>query len=144
MATSIQVVFDCTDPRRMSEFWAVALGYQEDPPPEGYASWPDFLRAQGVPEDEWNSAGAVSDPDGRGPRIYFQQVPEPKTVKNRLHLDVNAGGGRKVPLDERRGRIDAEAERLVGLGATRVRAFEEDAGYFVAMLDPEGNEFDVQ
>ena len=108
MATPIQVTFDCADPDRLATFWATALGYKKQDPPEGFGSWEEFLSAQGIPEDQWNSASAVVDPDGVGPRIYFQRVPEPKTVKNRVHLDVNAGGGRDTPPDERRKRVDAE------------------------------------
>ena len=72
-------------------------------------------------------------------------VPEPKTVKNRLHLDICASGGRAVPIAIRKQRVDAEARRLAGLGATVVRVLEEEGldHYGVAMTDPEGNEFDV-
>ena len=101
MATPIQVTVDCTDPDRLATFWATALGYKKQDPPTGYATWATFLAAQGVPEDQWNAASALVDPAGIGPRIYFQQVPEPKTVKNRVHLDVNVGGGRDTPDDER-------------------------------------------
>jgi catechol 2,3-dioxygenase-like lactoylglutathione lyase family enzyme len=144
MATTIQVVFDCADPNRLARFWATALGYRLQDPPDGYGSWPEFLTAQGVPEDEWNAASAIVDPDGTGPRIYFQRVPETKTVKNRLHLDLNVGGGGGAPPEERRRRVDAEVERLLAAGATRLAAIEEeDGGYFVTLRDPEGNEFDV-
>src|SRR5687767_8462009 len=94
MAKRIQVVIDCADPAKLSDFWALALDYRIPDPPEGFASWPAFLTARGVPESEWNSASAVEDPEGIGPRVFFQQVPEPKAGKNRLHIDVNAGGGR--------------------------------------------------
>jgi hypothetical protein len=86
----------------------------------------------------------VVDPEGKAPRIFFQRVPEGKTVKNRVHLDLNVGGGTRVQLEQRKPRVEAEAERLVGLGARRVRAFEKMGEYWVAMLDPEGNEFDIQ
>jgi Glyoxalase-like domain len=143
MGTPIQVAIDCADPRRLAEFWAAALGYALQPPPEGFNSWEEFLTARGVPETEWNSRNAVVDPDGRGPRIFFQRVPEPKTVKNRLHLDVNAGGPLDTPPDERKRRVDAEVERLVELGATRVHVTEEWGERHVLLLDPAGNEFDV-
>ncbi|HET6748865.1 MAG TPA: VOC family protein [Actinomycetes bacterium] len=144
MATGVQVVFDCADPARLSRFWVEALGYKLEDPPEGYASWEDWLREQGIPEERWNDAGAVVDPDGTGPRIYFQRVPEPKTVKNRVHLDLNAtGGASAAPVEERRRQVDAEAERLAGIGATRLRAVEELGVYWVVMQDPEGNEFCV-
>lgn len=144
MATSVQIVLDCADPAGLAQFWATALGYKLQDPPEGYASWPEWLSAQGVPEDQWNSASAVVDPMGQGPRLYFQRVPEPKTVKNRVHLDLNVGGAHGTPLEERRTRVDAEAERLTAAGAARLREMEERGEYWVNMQDPEGNEFDVQ
>ena len=143
MATGVQVVFDCADPSRLARFWAEALGYKLDDPPAGYQRWEDWLRDQGIPEERWNDASAVVDPDGGGPRIYLQRVPEPKTVKNRVHLDLNIGGGESVPLEERRARVDAEVERLAGIGATRLRAVEELGEYWVVMQDPEANEFCV-
>lgn len=144
MATSVQVVFDCADPDKLATFWAAALHYKIQDPPAGFASWPDFLTAQGIPESEWNSASAVVDPDGVGPRIYFQRVPEGKTVKNRVHLDLNVGGPRGTSHDERRRRVDAEVDRLVQLGARKSRNVEERGEYFVNMFDPEGDEFDIQ
>jgi len=140
----VQVVFDCSDPARMASFWAAALHYKLQDPPPGFDSWPAWLKAQGIPESEWNSASAVVDPEGRGPRIYFQRVPEGKVVKNRVHLDLNVGGPRTAPPEERRRGIDAEVDRLVALQARKVKALEERGEYFVNMLDPEGNEFDVQ
>jgi hypothetical protein len=82
---------------------------------------------------------------GGGPQIWFQRVDEAKTVKNRIHFDIAAGGSRKVPLELRRQRVEAEAGRLSRLGATRLRElFEEGIDHYaVAMLDPEGNEFDI-
>jgi glyoxalase superfamily protein len=146
MATQFQVVFDCADPDRMTKFWASALGYKEQDPPDGYASWEDFLRAVKVPQEKWNDAGAVVDPDGKGPRIYFQRVPEKKAVKNRVHLDLNVAGGGSKPLEERRKRIDAEADRLVAAGATVFRPghVNEMGEYWVVLQDVEGNEFCVQ
>ena len=144
MATSIQVTMDCADPDRLATFWATALGYKKQDPPEGYATWREFLAAQGVPEDQWSSASAIVDPSGSGPRIFFQRVPEPKAAKNRVHLDVNAGGGHDTPADERRRRVDAAVERLIQAGATRLRAFEERGERWVVMQDPEGNEFCLQ
>jgi hypothetical protein len=64
MATGVQVVFDCADPARLARFWAEALGYRLQDPPEGYGSWEDWLRDQSIPEERWNDASAVVDPDG--------------------------------------------------------------------------------
>jgi len=144
VATSVQLVFDTADPDRQARFWAEALGYQLQPPPDGFDSWEAFLRAQGVPEDRWNEASAIVDPDGAGPRIFFQRVPEGKTAKNRLHMDINASAGRGVPLDDRKGQVDAAVVRLKALGATDERgAIEKDGEYWVRLNDPEGNEFCV-
>jgi hypothetical protein len=145
MATKIQVVIDCADPARQAEFWAEALHYAIPPPPAEFASWDDWARAQGIPEERWNDASAIEDPEGKGPRVFLQRVPEGKVAKNRLHLDLNAGGGHDVPLEERRRRVDAEVARLKALGATDERgAIEQRGEYWVRMNDPEGNEFCVQ
>jgi hypothetical protein len=144
MGTQVQVVFDCADPDRMAHFWATALDYKLDDPPEGFDTWDAFLDSVGVPPEHRNDASAISDPEKNGPRIYFQRVPEAKTVKNRVHLDLNVGGGRKAPLDERKQRIAAVAERLREAGATRIGELQTDLEYHVAMQDVEGNEFDLQ
>jgi hypothetical protein len=78
MTTQIQIVFDTADPNLEATFWAAALGYQLRPPPTGFDSRDAFLREQGVPEDQWNTASAVIDPEGKGPRLFFQQVPQRK------------------------------------------------------------------
>jgi hypothetical protein len=143
MATGIQVVFDTADPDKLAHFWADALGYIVQPPPDGYESWEQLLAEMGVPEAEWDKASAVVDPDGRGPRIYFQKVPEPKSVKNRVHLDLNVAGRALLP-EERRPTVDAEVARLEKLGATRLYVQDAHGEYCVTMSDPEGNEFCVQ
>ena len=145
MATNIQVVFDCEDPDRLARFWAAALHYQVQPPPDGYSSWEDLLREMGVPKEQWGDASAAVDPDGAGPRLYFQRVPEGKIVKNRVHLDLNVGGGHDALLEDRRRSVDAEADRLIAEGATIMTPgsvkYDE---YLVIMQDPEGNEFCLQ
>src|ERR1700692_2963054 len=120
VATDFQLVIDCADPEPLARFWAAVLGYVLEPPPAGFASWDDYWRDVGVPEDELGTgADRIVDPDGRGPRIWFHVVPERKAVKNRLHIDVHAsGGGRALPLEVRRQHVDAAARRLAGLGAT--------------------------
>jgi hypothetical protein len=145
MATGIQLVFDCADPARQAGFWAEALHYVRQAPPTGFASWEDWAGAQGIPQESWHDWEAIVDPDGRGSRIYFQKVPEPKVAKNRMHLDLNVSGPGEVPLEERKARILAEVERLKALGATDRRgAMEKDGEFWVRMNDPEDNEFCVQ
>ena len=143
MATRVQVVIDCAEPGKLAEFWAAVLGYQLEPPPTGYQSWEDWARQAGIPADRWDAYGAAVDPEGVGPRLFFQRVPEPKTTKNRVHLNVNVSG-RNTPPAERRARIAAEVERVTLLGATRLREVDEATGHCVVLADPEGNEFCLQ
>ncbi|WP_433040237.1 VOC family protein [Dactylosporangium sp. CS-033363] len=128
----------------MSAFWCTALGYVPASPPAGFASWEQWFRDLAVPEEEWDDGAAIEDPAGVGPRISFLKVPEPKTAKNRLHLDLQVGGGRATPWDERWERVRATADRLIAAGATEQAVVEIDGRRdHVVMLDPEGNEFCV-
>jgi hypothetical protein len=151
MAVRYQLVINCAEPEPLARFWAAALGYELEPPPDGFATWDDWRRDIGLPED-WQGRGTdcIIDPAGAGPRIWFQVVPDRKTIANRLHLDIHASGDRALPIEARRQRVDAEARRLAGLGATLVEVpaedEDEDEGldhYAVGMKDPEGNEFDI-
>ncbi len=137
------MTIDCADPATLGRFWAEALGYVVQPPPDGFDSWPAALASWGVPESEWNSANAVVDPDGVGPRVFFQRVPEPKTTKNRLHLDVGVSDGPQIGEDLKRAQVLPEVERITALGATVVREVAEMGSFWVVMHDPEGNEFCV-
>ena len=146
MAARFQLVIDCADPEPLARFWAAALGYELEPPPDGFESWDAYRRHLGVPEEELGGgADCIVDPDGRGPRIWFQVVPDRKTVKNRLHIDIGASGSRADPLEVRTRRVDAEAARLAALGARILGPLDCEGldHYAVAMKDPEGNEFDV-
>ncbi|MEI5673964.1 MULTISPECIES: VOC family protein [unclassified Nocardioides] len=126
MATLWTLGCDARDPHALAAFWAAALGYVPEP---GY--------------DEPHGASIV-DPDGRGPAIGFLRVPEPKTAKNRVHVDVRPAGEPPWDLAERARLIRAKADALVVLGATEVREerYDDELGH-VVMLDPEGNEFCV-
>jgi Glyoxalase-like domain len=138
---TVQVTFDCADPGALAEFWGAVLHYPDEAPPPPYASWDEALDAWGIPPERRNDYAAVSDPDKIGPRLFFQRVPEGKTAKNRVHLDVRAAPG--LEGDERLAALEAECERLVALGATRLQYFPPDQvskGHIV-MQDPEGNEF---
>jgi hypothetical protein len=105
---------DCADAGKLAAFWAAALGRSVDP--------------GATPESATIAAG---DP-GTGPRLSFHQVPEPKTVKNRLHLDLITK------------QTEAETSRLLSLGATQLRVFEQEGRHrWTTFADPEGNEFDL-
>lgn len=141
MTRDVQITFDCADPGALATFWAEALDYQLQDPPEGFATWEDALRTFGVPEDQWNSRSAILPRGGHGPRVFFQRVPEGKTAKNRVHLDVRVAPG--LVGEERMATLETEADRLEALGATRAYRVEPDGRMeqgFISMLDPEGNE----
>ena len=144
MSTGFQVTFDANDPPSLADFWCVALGYIIQPPPEGFGSWDDWATAMGIPESEWDRARALVDPDGTGPRVFMQKVPEGKSAKNRVHLDINAGGGPGVDRETRVAAVEAHVERLLGAGGAVSERFDDEQGYWVVMHDPEGNEFCVQ
>ncbi len=104
-----------------------ALGCQFEPPPDGYGNRDDYWRAAGVSEDELGPGlDCIVDPAGRGPRIWFQVVPENKTLKNRLHLDITVSGGRANPVQTRRRLVNAQAQQLEALGATLVTDICQD------------------
>jgi Glyoxalase-like domain len=85
MTVRFQIVVDCRDPEPLARFWAAALGYEFEPPPEGFPTWDDYRRDVGVGEEDLGiGEDRIIDPDGTGPRIWFQVVPERKGVKNRL------------------------------------------------------------
>ncbi|MGW4217755.1 VOC family protein [Streptomyces bacillaris] len=141
-----KLVVDSADPHAQAGFWAGALGYAVE---DNSALVEQLLATGAVPEAAtthahgrraWRDLAAARHPDdpydensgtGLGRRLLFQRVPEPKTVKNRLHIDVHAPPGER----------DTEAERLVGLGARILRAVDEQGGSWLVLADPEGNEF---
>src|SRR3954447_21392175 len=130
-AREIQVTFDCADPRALSLFWNEVLGYVLPPSPPGFESWDAFSAS--LPDEQRNSASACVDPDGTGPRLFFQRVPEPKTAKNRVHLDLQVGPER----------APAEVERLTALGATVAWTTSDRGPLTTTLRDPEGNELCV-
>jgi hypothetical protein len=144
-----KVVIDAGDPHAQADFWAAALGYVAEDnsalvrrlvdggalPAEATVDFhgrPAFrdLIAVRHPDDPYDEGSGT----GLGRRLLFQRVPEPKTGKNRLHLDLHPGEGRR----------EAEVARLRALGASVLREVREPAGQWVLMADPEGNEFCVQ
>ncbi len=144
MARRFQVTIDCADPASLAAFWAETLGYKIQDPPEGFPSWEAFLEAQRVPRALWNSASAIVDPEGKGTRIFFQQVPEGKAAKNRLHLDVSVTDGPHSPLEDRQRKVQEAADQLVQRGATFVETRDVRGEHWAVMRDPEDNEFCIQ
>ncbi|MGY1671198.1 VOC family protein [Geodermatophilus sp. SYSU D00710] len=140
MATDFQVVIDSADPHAQADWWAEALGWQVEPQDEafirrtveaGHAAEADTTTHRGALV--WASGAAITSPDPDRPRVLFQRVPEGKTVKNRLHLDLRVG-------DDRR---EAEVARLLSLGATELWRASQGPFDWVTLADPEGNEFCV-
>ena len=150
MSRTVQITVDCHDPERLARFWAEALAYTIPGPPgvrlgEGedpITAWKRFIADLGIELGPENMRAAIEDLDQVGPRVFFQAVPEPKTVKNRLHLDVRTAPG--LDGDERMDALEAECGRLTELGGTRLRRVDPDPPLehgFIVMADPEGNEF---
>ena len=137
MAHQLQIVIACADPDRMTEFWAAALDYVPQPPPEGFETWEQFADAVGIPGERRGDIGAVIDPDGSGPRILFERW-DGGAPSQRLHLDINSVHGSDATLESERARLEA-------LGATFKREASGMAGEsWIEMYDPEGNWFCVQ
>lgn len=141
-----QLTIDANDPALLARFWAQALGYQSAPPAEPDSTWHQHYRARLGEQAAFGDR--LFDPAGLRPPIWFQEVPEAKAGKNRLHLDLYpTGRDRSVPQERRIEVVEAKVAELVALGASvESRAREDDPDdpvYFVVMHDPEGNEFCV-
>jgi hypothetical protein len=144
MAFDFQVVVDSADPHAQADWWAETLGWTVEPSDEafirrmidgGYATEADTTTHNGVLV--WREGAAIRHPDDQGPaprrRVLFQLVPEGKTVKNRVHLDV------RVRDDD----AGAVVERLTGRGAMVLHEGQQGPHHWVTMADREGNEFCV-
>jgi Glyoxalase-like domain len=140
MAFDVQVVIDCSSPHVLADWWAEALGWQVEAQDEsfirrmvetGAAAESDTTTHKGTLV--WKVGAAITSPDPDRPRLLFQVVPEPKSVKNRLHLDVRVGAERR----------EAEIERLLSLGATELWRGSQGPFEWATLADPEGNEFCV-
>ena len=137
MAPRIDLTFDTRHASELAEFWKFALGYVDEPPPAPFATREEWVASFDLPDDDGDGAWLI-DPDGVGPRLCLLDVPEPKTAKNRLHIDLRVSGDGSP--DERWASVTAEVARLQGAGATVDTVHE---GHHVVMADPEGNEFCV-
>ncbi|ACV79345.1 VOC family protein [Nakamurella multipartita] len=140
MAYTFQVAVDCADPHGLADWWAEALGWQVEPSDEafirkmvdaGYATDADTTTHHGVLV--WREGQAINHPEGSAPRMLFQLVPEAKTVKNRMHLDIRVG----------EEHIEQEVARLTAAGARELHRGRQGPHWWVTMADPEGNEFCV-
>jgi hypothetical protein len=138
MAHTIGLTFDCANPTKLAEFWKLALGYEDQPPPAPFKTREEWLASFDLPEDDDGDGAWLHDPTGAGPTISLLQVPEPKIAKNRLHIDIKVA--RTGAPEDRRKLIIEEVSRLLAAGATIVW---EDPEHHVTMADPEGNEFCV-
>ncbi|MDQ1585150.1 MAG: hypothetical protein QOJ90_2597 [Actinomycetota bacterium] len=139
-----QLTIDANDPTLLARFWTTALGYQSAPPTEPATTWFAHYRARLGGEAAFDDR--LFDPTGAGPAIWFQQVPETKAGKNRLHLDLYpTGRDNALPLERRVAIVESKVAEVVGLGATVERRTRhddpDDPVYYVVMHDPEGNEF---
>jgi len=140
MAFDFQVTIDSSAPHELADWWAEALGWQVEAQDEafirrmvetGAASEEDTTQHRGALV--WKVGAALNSPDPGRPRVLCQLVPEPKTVKNRVHLDIRVGTERR----------EAEVARLVGLGATELWRGAQGPFEWVTLADPQGNEFCV-
>jgi hypothetical protein len=142
VAYEFQVVLDSADPHTLADWWAETLGWQAEPSDEafirrmiseGYATEEQTKFHNGVLV--WREGAAIRHPEGlgRAPRVLFQLVPEAKTVKNRMHLDLRIG------TDD----VESTVEKLIARGATRLHDGRQGPHTWVTMADPEGNEFCV-
>lgn len=138
MDIGFDLTLDCDDAAVLAAFYKTALGYVDEPPPAPFETRAEWLAGFGEPEGSDADGAWLRSPIGTGPRLSILKVPEPKTAKNRLHIDIRVPGhGTDV---ERGARVRAEADRLRAAGATVLDTAE---GHHVVMADPEGNEFCV-
>jgi hypothetical protein len=137
---TFQIAVDCADPHLLNRFWSAAVGYEMEDHhdqivqliADGLVTADDTIELDG--RLAFKAAAACRDPEGRWPRLLFQVVPEPKTVKDRIHLDLHFSPGD----DDSR---EAQVARLIELGATKLWDGQQGPHRWVTMADPEGNEF---
>lgn len=134
---SIQVTFDCVDPHTLVRFWAGAFGFVVEDHHDlvvqmlelGHAHESDTVEIDG--RMAWAIGTGARHPSGTLPRLLFQKVPEPKTVKDRIHLDLH------IPA----GELAAVIDRVIALGGTHLWDGRQGPFAWSTFADPEGNEF---
>jgi Glyoxalase-like domain len=145
MSAWFQLTVDCHDPSTLVAFWAPLLDYEVPAPPQPHATWRDWYVSVGVPPDEIEGDGTdrLVPRDGHGVALWFQPVPEQKSIKNRLHFDLRVSGGREVSRAERRASIEPVVAQVRASGGSLIRWSEDEQvdHVFAVMADPEGNEF---
>lgn len=109
--SSYTIAVDCDNAAELARFWSAVLGRP----------------VSAGPSEEFASL----EPDSTAPGLVFYKVPEPKTAKNRVHLDLTVAA------------LDDEVDRIAAMGAREIIRFDEDGGRWVTLADPEGNEFDL-
>ena len=137
----LQVAIDCEDPHALAAWWAEALGWEVETQDEAFIQ---SMLVQGMAQETdvrtfrgkrvWRMGTAINHPDGHRPRMLFQQVPELKTTKNRVHWDLRTATGEADP---------EAVERLIAMGARRIGEGHQGPSNWVILEDPEGNEFCV-
>jgi hypothetical protein len=128
----IDLTLDCANAKRLAEFWKLALGYEDEPPPPPFRTREEWAASFGPPEEDEGDGAWLQDPSGVGPRLSLLEVPEPKVAKNRLHMDLRVPGGWAG--------VRAKVAELEKAGGTVLYEYPD---HHVTMADPEGNEFCV-
>lgn len=139
MVVRVDLTFDCVRAAVLAEFWKLALGYVDEPPPAPFVSREEWVASFGdLAEDDGGGGAWLCDPAGVGPRLSLLEVPEPKVAKNRLHLDVRVG--KDGSPEEVWARVEAKVAQVVAAGASVLAVV---GTHHVVLADPEGNEFCV-
>ena len=143
MAIRYQLVMNCADPDLMARFWAAALGYELEPPPEGFDTWDDWRRDKGC-WDLGAAPTASSTPRAARPASGSRYRRTGRRCRTGSTSTSTPAAGGRSGRGRRKARIDAAARRLFELGATILVATAEGPDFYaVGMKDPEGNEFDI-
>src|SRR3954471_24659978 len=131
MLTRFDLTLDCQDALRLAEFWKIAVGYVDEPPPPPFRTRREWIEASGETVDGPLGGAWLHDPTGVAPRLCLLEVSEQKIAKNRLHMDLRVTG--EGTPQERWAQVVHEVARLHAAGASTLSVFE---GHHVVMADP--------